>query len=172
MKVLKYILLIIIALVAIFFLVGLISPTVSYQSEISVDATANQAWSAMTDESTMSQWLNGYQRTELLEGDENAVGSKSNIYFMEDGNEMVITETITDIQPNKRMAMDFAMAFMSMKYDMTFTETNGKTTITTNTSATGNGAFAKSMTAMMKSAMKEQEDENLQKLKKVVEARR
>ena len=48
-------------------------------------------------------------------------------------------------------------------------ENNGKTTIKTVSSTSGNGIIAKSIVSFMTSAMKKQEDENLENLKTLIE---
>ena len=78
-------------------------------------------------------------------------------------------ETITAITPNEHMAMTFTMDFMDMDYEMHLTDEDGKTRIKSNSNTTGNGIMAKSILSFMKSAMKKQEDTNMNNLKTVIE---
>lgn len=171
MKILKYVLISLLVLAAVFFLIGIITPSVSYQAQIEVAASKEKAWSIMSDDAYLSDWLNGYQRSELLSGTEGAVGAVSNIYFIEEGKESVIQETITGVSPEERMAMSFSMeGFMDMDYEFLIDGQGDKTSITTNSVVKGHGLFSKSMVALMKGAMKSQEEENLGKLKTLIES--
>jgi len=169
MKYLKYLLYLILALVIIFFGKGLLTPSVSYESEIVVNKPAAEAWAVMSDESQLSKWISGYIKSDLVSGTANTVGAVSNVYVEDQGQEMVMQETITGMTPNERMAMTFTMDFMDMDYELLFNEKDGKTTITSKSTTKGNGLFAKSIISFMPGSMKAQEDENMGKLKKVIE---
>ena len=170
MKILKYILGITLLLALIFIALGIITPAISYDSEITVSKSAKEAWAVMSDESKAALWISGFIKSELISGSPNTIGAVSNIHFDEDGKEMIIQETITAIKPNELMAMGFnAEDFMLMDYEMNFTESDGNTTIRSKTTATGQGIIAKSMVALLKSSMITQEDQNMGSLKKLIE---
>lgn len=169
MKYLKYLLGLVLVLVLVFFGGGLLRPSVSYESEITVNKPIHEAWAVMSDDSKMAGWIKGFKKSELVSGTANTVGAVSNIYTEDDGQEMVIQETITAIQPSERIAMKFTMDFMDMDYEMSLKENNGNTTITSTSTTVGNGLFAKSLISFMKSGMKAQEDENMANLKKAIE---
>ncbi|WP_299442382.1 SRPBCC family protein [uncultured Aquimarina sp.] len=169
MKYLKYLLYLIIVLALIFFGKGFLTPSVSYESEIVVSKPANESWEVISDESNLPKWIKGFKKTELVSGTANTVGAISKIYVEDGGEEMVMEETITAIKPHEHMAMTFTMDFMDMDYEMFFKEQDGKTTITSKSTTMGNGIFAKSLISFMPGSMKEQEDENLNKLKELIE---
>lgn len=169
MKYLKWILILLLLLLLVFIGRGLLTPSISYESEITVDKPAAEAWAVMSDESKISLWLESIKKMEPVSGTPNTVGAKSKIYIEENGSEMVMEETITTYDPHDKIAMTFTMDFMDMDYEMHFDEKDGKTTIKSNSTVKGNGIIAKSMVAFMKGAMKSQEDENMTRLKKVIE---
>lgn len=169
MKYLKYLLGLILLVVIIFFGKGLLTPSVSYESEIVVNKSAAESWAVMSDESKLSQWIKEVKKIELVSGTPNTVGAVSNIHVVDGGQEMVMKETITKMTPNELMAMTFTMDFMDMDYEMHMKEEGGKTTITSKSTTTGNGIFAKSMLSFMGGSMKTQEDNNLNNLKKLIE---
>ncbi|MEM8906730.1 MAG: SRPBCC family protein [Bacteroidota bacterium] len=170
MKYLKYLLATIIVLVLLFIGMGFFTPSVYYEHEVSVEKSIEEAWAVMSDETKLAEWIKGYQKTELVSGVANTVGAVSKIYIDDNGQEMVMQETITDIQPNALIAMTFTMDFMDMDYEMTLQEQAGKTLLRSKSTTSGNGFVAKSMIALMKGAMEAQEQENLNNLKKVIEA--
>ncbi len=169
MKILKYILYALLALVLLFVAMGLFTPNVQYENTITTTKSVSETWAAMNDESNLSKWLPGYQRSELISGTASTVGAVSNIYFDEKGEQVMIKETVTEIVPNEKLAMDFSMDFMDMEYEMTTTNTSTGTQITTQSKVTGNGFFARCLVALMKGSMSGQEDDNLANLKKVIE---
>jgi len=170
MKILKYILGIVLLLALIFIALGIITPAISYDSEITVSKSAKEAWAVMSDESKAPLWISGFIKNELISGRPNTIGAVSNIHFDEDGKEMIIQETITDIKPYELMAMSFnAEDFMLMDYVMHFTESIGETTIRSKTTATGQGMLERSIVALMKNTMITQEDQNMARLKKLIE---
>lgn len=148
------------------------TPSVSYDSEITIEKTAKECWAVMNDESKLSQWIQGYQKSELLSGVAGTKGAVSNVYVVDQGNEMIMKETVNEVIPEKLLAMTFNMEDMSMDmdYKMTFTENNGKTLIKSQTTTTGNGLFARSIVSFMKGMMKSQEDINMNNLKKTIES--
>ncbi len=168
MKFLKYLLYLILVLVVLFFAVGFIVPSVSYDSTVQVDKSAKEAWAVMSDPANMPKWLDGFLKTELVSGTENTVGAVSNVYFDNNGQEAVIEETVTSVTDYEELGMKFHMDFMDMDYVMLFDEKDGKTTLTSRTTAKGNGMIAKSMVALMKGGMKKQEDTNLASLRDVI----
>lgn len=147
----------------------MLTPSVSYENEIVVNKPANESWAVMSDESNLPKWIEGFKRTELVSGMENTVGVVSKVYVEENGEEMMMEETITAVKPNEHMAMTFTMDFMDMDYEMLFKEKDGKTTISSKSTTMGNGIFAKSLISFMSGSMKEQEDKNLNNLKKIIE---
>ena len=170
MKYLKYILGIMAILVIIFLLIGIIKPDASYDCEIMVDKPLEESWSVTQDEEKMSEWLEGFQKVEQVSGTSGTVGAVSNVYFITDGQEMTIKETITDIKPNESIEMLFESDFMNMDYKLKMASVNGKTKINSSTNAKGNGMFSKSIMALMGSSLKTQEETNLTNLKKTIEA--
>lgn len=171
MKYLKYLLLVILLLLIIFIAIGFITPSINYESEVTVNKPAKEVWAVMQDESKLDQWITGYKRSEVISGAAGTVGAVSNVYVEDQGQETVMQETITGLTPNKRMAMDFSIPdMMDMEYEMLLDEVDGKTVLTSKTLTTGAGLFTKPMIALMKGAMIKQEDINMNKLKTVIES--
>lgn len=170
MKFIKYLLIAIAVLALLFIGKGIITPSISYESEVTVDKSAKEAWAVMSDESKLPKWIKGFKKTELVSGTANTEGAVSNVYIEENGQEMVMQETITKMTPEEHLAMSFSMDFMNMDYEMFLKEENGKTNIRTVSKNMGNGFLAKSIVSFMTNSMKAQEDENLNSLKALIES--
>jgi len=168
MKILKYLLGLILLLVLIFFGRGLLTPSISYSTEITVDKNAEEAWAVMSDDSILPEWIAGFKKMELVSGEKNTVGAVSNIYIEEGATKMVMQETIKEYDPLKRIAMEFTMDFMNIDYSMDYAEKDGKTTLKSSTVTKGNNLFARSMLSFMQGGMKKNEDLNMGNLKRII----
>ncbi len=169
MKILKYILVTIAVLVVIFIAIGFVKPEVSYDCEIMVDKPVAESWAVIQDEEKMGDWLIGYQKSEPVSGTPGTVGAVSDIHFDNNGEQMVIRETITEIVPNESISMTFTSDFMDMDYKLTMTPVDGKTKINSYSTASGNGVFSKSIMALLAGTISGQEETNLANLKKTIE---
>ncbi len=169
MKYLKYILGILAVLVIGFFLLGLIKSELYYECEVMVDKPIAESWAVSQDDEKMADWLDGFQKIEQVSGTPGTVGAVSDVYFINEGQEMTIRETITDIVPNESISMLFTSDFMDMDYRLSMESIDGKTKINSRTTCKGNGMVSKSLIAMIGSSIKTQEETNLSNLKKIIE---
>ena len=170
MKYVKYTLVVLSVLIVVFLLIGVVVPGISYDCEITVDKSLEESWNVAQDEEKMSEWLEGYQKMEHVSGPEGAVGAVSNVYFDNDGQEMVIKETITALQPHESIEMLFETDFMNMDYELRMASEGTKTKISSLTQVEGNSMFSRSVIALMGSSFKAEEEKNLLNLKKAIEA--
>lgn len=106
MKILKYILGIIAALVVIFFMIGVFVSTFTYENKVEVNAPVEKAWAVFTDESRMGEWLTGLKSIETISGNPGEVGSIYRLVFVQNGEEMVMTEEVTAFQQNELFAFN------------------------------------------------------------------
>ena len=169
MKYVKYVLGGIVILVLGFFLAGVIKPDLSYECEILVEKPLAESWAVTQDEAKLSEWLPGLQKIEQVSGTTGTVGAVTDVYFDANGEEMVIRETITELVPNEFITMSYTSNFMNMEYKMTMTPVNGKTRISSSTTAVGNGMLSRSIMAFMGGSISAQEETNLSNLKKTIE---
>ena len=170
MKFIKYFIGIIVVLILFVVARGLLTPSISYESEITVDKSVKEAWAVMNDESKIHEWLQGITDIKHISGEKGKVGAVTQYTFDNEGQESIIVETIKSISPNKQITMDFVMKdVMIMNYKLDFSENNGKTSIKSSTTNKGEGIIMKSMMPFMKGKMKTQEDENMNNLKKLID---
>lgn len=170
MKYLKYLLGIILLLVLLFIGKGFLTPSISYDSAITVDKPLKEAWAVMNDESKITEWLKGITKIEHVSGEKGTVGAVTKYTFEENGQKSEILETITSISPEESITMTFVMeGVMEMDYKVEFVETAGKTQLKSSTINRGVGVFMRSMMSFMKGSMQKQEDENMGNLKKLID---
>ena len=169
MKYLKYLLGLVVLIAVVFFGRGLLTPSISYTSEITVDQPIEIAWAVANDESKTTEWLKGLTAVEHVSGEKGTVGAVTKYTFSENGEESTIFETIKIVRPNEHVAMDFVMeGVMNMDYKMDFSEKDGKTHIKTSSVSTGEGIFMRAMLSWMGGGAKAQEDENLGNLRELI----
>ena len=169
MKYLKYAIGIIAILVIGFLALGLIKPKATYECEIIVEKPLTETWAVLQDQEKLSEWLPGFQKMKHVSGTPGTIGAVSNVYFDNDGQNMIIKETITDIKPNESISMSYESDFMNMDYKLRVTSVDGKTKINSITTTEGNGIISKSIMALMGGSLKKQEETNLSNLKKTIE---
>lgn len=173
MKILKYILYAIGALVVIFFALGIFKPSISYGHEITVDKPAKITWAVSQDESKFDQWLDGFKSMELISGELGKAGSKYKIVVSpgEGQPDFVLTETLRDIKEFAYIDMHFDNEAMEIVQKVTHTEVDGRTTIKTESTTKAKGMFMRSLFAFMDmfGAFQAQEEKNIEALKKLIE---
>jgi len=173
MKILKIILLLLLLLIGLFFLMGLISPTVNYGHTITVDKSVEEAWAVSQDQSKYAKWLKGYKSMELLTGELAQPGSTYKVVVDPGSGEQdfVMIETLHSIVENEKVHMTFDSDFMDFDQKIHFTEKEGKTTISSDSQATGKGLVMRSMFSVMDlltGSFQKQEEENFDNLRDLI----
>ena len=171
---LKYPLYVIGALIAIFFIVGLLKPSVKYGHEITVNKAVKEAWAVHQDESKYGQWLTGFKSIDLIEGEKGKVGSKYRVVVNpgdgQDDFEMI--ETVVAVEEFDHVELTFDSEMMRFDQTTTFSENEGKTTIKTDSRVSGKDLMMRSMFALMEmfgGSFQAQEEKNVEALKRVIE---
>lgn len=169
MKVLKWIAGIVVLLIVIFILIGVFVPSFTYVSQINVNAPAEHAWAVFTDDSRMSEWMEGFKSMENISGNEFEVGSKWKLVIEQGGEEMEMVETVTGFKENELFAFRLENDVMFVDVDITFDEQDGKTEIKAANLVEGRNILWKSLFAMMKSTMASSSQGMYDNLAKMIE---
>ena len=174
MKILKYILFVIVGLAIIFFAIGFIKPSVNYGHEITVNKSLKEAWAVSQDESKYGQWLDGFKSIELISGEAGAIGSKYKVVVNpEEGQpDFEMIETVVSKKEFDHVELHFDSDMMDFDQTITYSETDGKASIKTESKVSGKGIVMRSMFALMElfsGAFQAQEEKNIEALKKLIE---
>jgi hypothetical protein len=174
MKILKYVLFVILALVILYFLMGIIKPSVSYGHEITVDKPLKETWAVTQDDSKYHQWLEGFQSIELIEGEQGQPGSKYKVIVHpgEGQPEFEMTQTVVSIKEFEHVNLHFDSDFMDFEQIITYAEVAGKTTVKSESKVIAKSWAMRSMFAIMETfagSFGAQEKENFEALKKLIE---
>jgi len=178
----KWLLRIVLFFVALIFLIGAFlfftGKSYTYNDEVSieVDAPIDYSYEYFMDEGNMSKWMKSkmmtYDRSELVKGEENTVGSEYDLYYKQGGGdkEIVIREVITDIVENQQFGMDMEDIYFKFHTDVQFTETaNGKTKISQVSTGTAKNVFMNGMQKLMEKKSHEMSQEWYDNLKALIE---
>ena len=87
-------------------LIGVISPEVTYTNSVTVEKPAAHAWAIFSDAEKLDRWLVGLESIETLEGEPMTEGSRYRLTFNVEGEEFIVTELVTDVQPVERFAFE------------------------------------------------------------------
>ncbi len=177
MKILKFLLLLIVGLILFCLLIGMIKPSVQYGHIIQVNKPIQEAWAVSQDESKYKQWLEGYKSMELISGEPFAVGSKYKVIVDpgEGQEDIEMIETVISVKENDHVTLHFDSAMMDFEQTISFTEANGKTTVTSDSKVIGKNLVMRSMFALMEmftGSFTKQEAKNFDKLKTLIEENR
>lgn len=173
MKILKYLVIALAALIAIFFLFGLLKPSVNYGHEIKVDKSVEEAWAVSQDPSKYGEWLDGFESIDLISGKQGEVGSKYKVVVDPgDGQEVFeMIETVVSLKENEQVTLHFESEPMTFDQTIYFEGDDKSATIRSESKAKAKGIMMKSMFSMMEvlgGSFTKKEAENFEALKKLI----
>lgn len=174
MKFLKYTLYAIIGLIAVFFALGFLMPSVHYGHEITVNKPLKESWAVQQDESKFGQWLAGFKSIDLVRGEQGAIGSTYKVVVKpsEEEPDFEMIETLVDKKDFEYVQLSFDSDMMLFVQTTSFSEVDGKTIIKTDSEVSGKGMVMRSMFALMEllgGSFEAQEVKNLEAMKQVIE---
>ncbi|MCB0278184.1 MAG: SRPBCC family protein [Calditrichaeota bacterium] len=171
MKVLKWIVTVIIALLVIFLLIGVFVPQFSYRSKITVNKPVEHAFAVFTNPDLMSNWMLGLQSIETVEGEPETVGSKFKFSFVQNGEHIEIVETITEFVKNHKYSIDIDAEPMIAHTEISFNAIDSnQTEIIADTEVNGKNMLWRSVLALSQSYFQENSDIQYQQLADLIES--
>lgn len=175
MKYFKYFLFVFLGLIALFLLAGIIHPSINYGHEIEVDKSIEEAWAVHKDDTKFGLWLDGFKSIDLIEGEQDAVGSKYKVVVNpgEGQPDFEMIETVVSKEEFDHVTMSFDSDMMVFDQTTYFSEADGKTKVRTESSVKGKSLMMRSMFALMEilgGSFQKQETKNIEALKKVIES--
>lgn len=168
-KILKYLLVAVVVIVILFLSLGLIMPTQEYTTSVMVNAPVEKTFAVFMDTSQAREWMPGFRYFENISGKEHEAGSKWKIVFFEHGQEIVMTETVTEFKSNEVFAFNIQNEVMNSDNEVTFSVQDNSTVITSHSKYEGGNIFWKSLFVFFNSGMKKQSEQMYNDLKKIVE---
>jgi uncharacterized membrane protein len=169
MRIFKYVAMVLVALLVIFFAIGLFNPEVKYSNKIVINASPAKSYSVFMDTTRMKEWMPGYSSFTLLEGKAMEKGSKWKLVLLQDGQEYEMNETITTLIPDVQYSFDLENAVLRNSIDMYFIAKAGQTELVSNNKVRGNNIMWRSLFILFKPKLHEQSQLMYEELKKTIE---
>ncbi len=108
MKSVLWFILVVIAIIILFVLVGLLSPGQRGEDEVTVDAPREFVWEQYLDKELMHKWMPGLQEIELVSGADGEIGAEYQIKLSSINEEgSIMNQKITNIEEYESYAFDF-----------------------------------------------------------------
>ena len=139
------------------------------ETSIQIKASAERVWGVFTNSELTSQWLTGLKSSETISGRPLEVGSKHRMVFDEKGKDMVLIETVTNVQENREYAFSMSHESMSSLNKVQLFENDGQTEILQSVEIKPRSFMFKLFMPFMKGTMKKRMNGDLVKLKNLIE---
>lgn len=160
---------IILLMVIGFFAVGLIYPTLTTETRVTINKPRSVVWKYFTDQSKLKEWLPNVKSIENISGEPMTAGSKFKMTFDEDGREIVMTETMTEVKENEVFAFTLENEVITANDRIIFIDKGDKTEVVETDTFSGGNLFWRSLFALMKSNFEKNSAESYQRLKTNIE---
>lgn len=170
MKIFIYVIGFIVSCFLGFYLIGLVKPTITYESVIIVNRPVKQSWKIFSDESLMNQWVLNFDKIEHIKSNPFEKGAEYNIYLKEKNNSFKLNHEVTECTPSKSYSYILSNAVLRNNVSISFSEPKEYTTeIKITNKVVAENWFLRSLFVFFKSKFKSQDDVNLEALKKLIE---
>ena len=169
MKTIKIILGIITALVLVFFATGLLVKETNYRAQVSVNESLTEVFTSFNKTENVNNWIPEIKTVETLNENVGKTGSSYKIVLDNKGQEITMTEKVMAYVPNEKVTLFFDAENMLKKDDYVFTENNGVTTITLNSSCRSDSYIMACMFPYFKSTFQDQDQAYLNNFKTYIE---
>lgn len=169
MKFLKYFVIILLSLTAVFFFIGFISPTFEYENKVTINRPVNEVFSYFINPDNLKKWMEGLERVESIEGMPLTAGSKYNLIIMQKKDSITVTEEVTTFKPNAVFAFHLYNRVIDCHATLTFVASGRSTVFTNHDVVEGKGVFFRSLLSIMRSGLHSSEQHIYERFKKAVE---
>lgn len=169
MKTIKIILGIITALVLVFFATGLLVKETNYKAQVSVNEPLVEVFTTFNNTENVNNWIPEIKTVETINENVGKTGSSYKIVLDNQGQEITMTEKVVAYVPNEKVTLFFDAENMLKKDDYVFTENNGVTTITLNSSCRSDSYIMACMFPYFKSTFQDQDQAYLNNFKTYIE---
>jgi uncharacterized protein YndB with AHSA1/START domain len=159
-----------ISIVAFLALVGVFFPSYEYSHSIEVNAPQQKCWTAFHDTASVKNWLDGFESITLKSGQALQRDARYELVISDRGERMVMEEIVTDIVAPEHITYLLTNDVLTSEYTFTFTpRSDNITTVENHYCVTGNNILWKSILLLSKSYMSDASQQQLKKLKSVIE---
>lgn len=141
-----------------------------FEAKIAINKPIHLVYAAFLDPQRMKEWLSGLQSIELLQGSNNAVGSRYKLTLVENGHQIILFQEITVNSENEELAFTMEHETMTSKSRVQFIPLNQDTTeLRLTVEVHGQGRLWKFLIPSMVPLLQKRQETDLLKFKNMVE---
>lgn len=170
MRVLKIIIISLIALVVFFFTIGAVFPSFEYTNKVTINAPKEACWEMLTNPTTLHRWMAGLDTYKLIEGEHLKAGGEYAMVIMEGTEKMEMTQKIEGVNAPSSIHFILTNDVLTSDYTYSLEEIDGKTTLLAKYKITGNSTIWSSVLRLSKSYMSGENQKQLNNLKALIES--
>lgn len=174
MKFFLQILLIILLIVGLFFLLGFIVAEQRTLSQIEVKAPRALCWDVFQDEDLMSEWMDGVERIDLIQGTKGSIGSKQKITMKSSSGSDKLSQLVRTITKNSSpssYSYEYTNAILDGTTEVSFNISDSTTIIRNEDVFTAKELWMRSTLFLMKSSINKRTQNQFDKLKTIIESK-
>ena len=172
MKTVKIILGIITALTLVFFATGLFVKETNYTAQVSVNKSVEEVFETFNNQKNLKNWIPELKSFEAINENPGKTGSTYKMVVENQGQEITMTEKIMAYVPNEKVTIFFDAENMLKTDDYVFTENNGKTTVTLNSSCQSDSYIMACLFPYFKGTFQAQDQRYLDNFKEFIEGKK
>jgi uncharacterized protein YndB with AHSA1/START domain len=153
-----------------FYIIGVVKPVVNYETSITINRSAEQTWSVLSNDSLMSQWIQGFEKIEITNGEPFLKESTYKIYLKDAKQSFINEYKVINVMPNE--LYEYQLDNTVLKNHITISLSTPKeftTTLKITNSVEAKNWFLSSLFVFFKSQFQSQDEITYTALKKLVE---
>ncbi|MBI3501505.1 MAG: hypothetical protein HY063_06905 [Bacteroidetes bacterium] len=168
-KFLKYFFITILLLAVIFFSLGIIFSTITYESKVNVNKPVETSFGVFTNAMKLSDWVIGLKGIGWISGGQNEIGSKWIFIVTQHGSDYKLTQTLKEFKKNELFVTNADNELFTDDVEVKFIPNGTSTDIVATSHLSGKNIFWKSAFVCAQSLLRKQDQEMYNKLKEVIE---
>jgi uncharacterized membrane protein len=169
MKTIKIILGIITAFVVVFLATGLLIKETSYTTQITINKPIEEVFETFNNSENIKKWIPEIKSFEVINENIGKTGSSYKIVIENQGQEILMSQRVIAYVKNEKVTLFFDAENMLKRDDYIFTEKEGNTVISVNSSCQSESYLMACMFPYFKGTFKEQDQAYLNNFKVFVE---
>lgn len=169
MKLIRALIGIVIALFLGVLIMGLLFPSITYNTETKVDTPAEFAFAVFTDSSHIREWQPNIVEFKHISGPHNAVGGIYRIIAEDDGERFEMQEEITGFRLDEFFSNTISNDVMDVYTEVSFKWMKNKTVITARTTVVGKSIWWRALFPFYRTYLSARAQEDYNRLREVIE---
>ena len=170
MKILKTAFIIILIGIAVYVVIGLLTPPVSQAVAMEIDQSTDEIFTTLTDQSDMTKWVPGLTSVKQISGKPNTIGSVSKFIFKRDGMEIPVLVKINDYRENESMNLTLTHDKLISDVQIRVLPQGNGSKLDINYKIAGNSVLTKIAMPFIKPLIKKYSAMDLEEIKKLLES--